>query len=347
MKSYPKKSKVSRAKCALFLGLLLFCHPAAFGQSAPVDTVRSAPGITIETAVDRAEIYIGDLIEYTMTITHDSGITLTPPPIGANLGAFDVKDYKIADEIPLEDGRFRTESHFVLTTFTTGDYVIPPIPIEFVSSDSRPRLLLSEPVPIRVKSLLAEAADTADIRDIKGPYEPDTERPTEYLVGGGILLLALVLLLLWWLRRRRRRGEIEPVDLRKPWEIAFEELAVLKEKNYPVSGEIKQFYVELTAILRGFLQRIYDTPVLDMTTDEFKSALELVDLKEELKERTLKLLIFSDLVKFAKFLPDIDKINADFEETNSLVTAIRQIEVDRVGDISSEESDDRAEVANV
>ena len=55
---------------------------------------RHCREIEIKTSVDLAEAYIGDLITYTMTITYDSTIELVPPPLGANLGAFDVKDYQ-------------------------------------------------------------------------------------------------------------------------------------------------------------------------------------------------------------------------------------------------------------
>lgn len=294
------------------------------------DTVTSAPGLTIETSVDQAEIYIGDLITYTLSIIHDSTIILTPPPIGANLGAFDVKDYQVDDEEKLESGQIKSSSRFRLTTFTTGDYVIPPIPVEFMLPDSTKKILISEPVAIRVKSLLAESADTADIRDIKAPVSFKSGLPWYYFVIGGAILILVLSALYWYWKKRQKTGPTEPVDTRKPWEIAFEALAYLKEKNYPAAGEYKQYYVELTEIVRGYLQRIYDIPVLDMTTYEFLTAMRENDVDDSLYERFKEFLEYADLVKFAKLIPPPDRMEADFEEAFNIIEYIRQIELSKI-----------------
>ena len=65
--------------------ILVLLFGNALGQDSTfIDTVKSAPGITIETEIDRAEIFIGDLINYRLTVYFDSNLILTPPPIGAN-----------------------------------------------------------------------------------------------------------------------------------------------------------------------------------------------------------------------------------------------------------------------
>ena len=293
------------------------------------DTVKSAPGITIETAVDRAEIYIGDLINYRLTIIHDSDLVLTPPPVGANLGAFDVKDYSVGEEVRMKDGRVKSESEFLLTTFTTGDYIIPPIPIEFMQPDSTMKILISEPVPIKVKSLLADAADTADIRDIKGPIDFKAGFPAWYYLVGGSVILVIAGLFIWWRIWRKRGKPSGPIDTREPWEIAFEDLAVLKEKHYPAAGEFKQYYIELTEIVRAFLQRIYEIPVLDMTTYEFLSVIIEKDIDEKLYNTLRAFLEHADLVKFAKLIPEADKVEADYEVAVNIVDDVRQAELSR------------------
>lgn len=301
----------------------------AAGQSDIPDTVQSAPGISIESSVDRAEIYIGDLIKYTLSVTYDSAINLTPPPIGANLGAFDVKDYEMDDEVKLDDGRIQLKSSFVLTTFTTGDYIIPPIPIEFYTADSVRKILISEPMPIKVKSLLAESADTADIRDIKGPIEFKSPIPTYvYLIGIAILLL-IAGLIYWWWRRHRPEEAKEFIDPREPWEIAFEAMAFLKERSYPAKGEFKLYYVELTEIIRSYLERIYKIPVMDMTTWEFLSTIKDAGVDEDLFGRFKKFLEYADLVKFAKMIPGPEQMENDYSEGYNLIDVVRQVELNK------------------
>ena len=67
--------------------------------------------IEIEAGVDIAEAHIGDLITYTLTITYDTSIQLFPPPIGVNMGAFDVKNYAIGEPEEIDGGRRRLVMH--------------------------------------------------------------------------------------------------------------------------------------------------------------------------------------------------------------------------------------------
>lgn len=333
-------------KITMFLAILLTAAACLYGQDS-TDRQSSTSGIKIESAVDRAEIYIGDLITYRLTIIYDSNIILSPPPIGANLGAFDVRDYETDDESKLEDGRIKLESRFLLTTFTTGDYIIPPIPVQYMTADSTKKILVSEPVPIKVKSLLAEAADTADIRDIKAIFEFQSKIPLWYYIVGGLLFLALVGgAILWWKKSRRLVPE-GPIDSRPAWEIASERLAILKEKDYLVAGEIKLFYVELSEIIRWFLSRMYDIPVLDMTTYEFLSEIALQDIDEELNKRLTDFLQFADLVKFAKHIPESNKIVSDFDEATAIIDFVRLIEMNRVVVSSMDSTTENKEVENV
>ena len=158
----------------LLVGGLVLSAGSAWTQTESglqADTVGSLPGIEIETSVDHAEAYIGDLITYQVAIRYDSSAySLIPPPLGANLGAFDVKDYEPDVVKRLDGDRVESRTIFVLSTFTTGEYTIPPLPVIFELPDSTRKVLLAEPVPITIKSLLADAGDSVDIKPLKEQY---------------------------------------------------------------------------------------------------------------------------------------------------------------------------------
>jgi hypothetical protein len=290
---------------------------------AQVDTVSTLKGIMVETSVDRAEMFIGDLINYKLTITYDSTYELVPPPLGANLGAFDVKDYQTDRITRLEDGRMRSESNFVLSTFTTGDYIIPPMPALFNLPDGGRKVILSEAVPIVVNSLLGAESDSADIHPLKPPHEFKRDL-TMYYVYGGAGMLLLILAALWlWSRMRRKPEKAEFVDPRKPWEIAFERLAILSEQNLMAQGEHKQYYIELTEIAREYLGKMYAIDVLEMTTDEFLVAFMDVALKDGLYDTMRGFLNHADLVKFARFEPEAARSSTDFNIVHDMTEAVR------------------------
>ncbi|MDX9858674.1 MAG: hypothetical protein RBT76_12855 [candidate division Zixibacteria bacterium] len=292
------------------------------GMAQEPDTVTSLPGVTVETSVSQAEIYVGDRITYSVSITYDSTIELVPPPLGANLGAFEVKDYQPDIETTLDDGRKRSETVFTISTFTTGDYVVPPLPVIFLLPDSTSRLIMTEGIPVKVKSLLGDNADTLDIKPLKSQYEFESEIPVWYYWGCAALLL-IVLPLIVWLLLRRRRAAIAPVDTRTPWEIAFEELALLQQQNLVGAGAHKQYYFVLTDIARAFLGRMYRLDVLEMTTSEFDAAFCQIALPGEWFDRLMSFFQHADLVKFARATPEPGRGDQDLNLVHDLVADIR------------------------
>lgn len=303
--------------------LVIMLTGAGLSAQQPPDTVKSLQGIEIETSVDRADILIGDLITYKLTITYDSTYELIPPPLGANLGAFDVKDYHPDIITALDDGRRRSENIFVLSTFTTGDYVIPPLPILFNLPDGGRKVVLSESVPIKVRSMLENAGDSLDIRSLKAQFEFKRDLTRYYLWGGLGLLLLIALAVFLWFKLRRRKEEVEPVDLRPPWEIAFEKLALLKEKGLLADAEFKRFYIELTELSRACLGKMYLIDALDMTTEELLSGLKRLQLSDSLQETLGRFFSHADLVKFARFVPESARAEEDLDVVHDVVEALR------------------------
>lgn len=333
-----------KAVYIFILIILVVVGGSSVSQEDSRDTVTSAVGIAVETSVNLSEIYIGDLITYRLIITHDSDIVLTPPPIGANLGGFDVKDYESDDISRLDNGRVQNENSFVLTTFTTGDYIIPPIPIEFMRPDSTVKYLISEPIAIKVKSLIAEGADTADIREVKAPFTFKSGWPWWYYVIIGGLIVIIFGTLLYMRFFREKKEEEEFIDLRDPWEIAFEKLAQLKEKKLPSEGLLKTYYVELTEIVRDFMGRVYKRQVLDMTTTEFLELFENEDIDPDIYKIVTGFLHHADLVKFAKLIPTDERIETDFETANNIVEKVRVAELTRI--VPRENADAKADEPN-
>lgn len=310
-------------KLNIFLLLLLLISGRDIFPQDNIDTVSTLPGIEIQTSVDRAEIYIGDLITYKIAIVYDSTYELVPPPLGANLGAFDVKDYQSDIITSLPDGRIQSEGIFVLSTFTTGDYVIPPIPVLFNLPDGTKKVMLSEGVPIKVKSLLLNTDDSLDIKPLKAQYEFPRDLTAYYLWGGLVLLALIIIGLIIWSKFFKKKEILEPVDLRPAWEIAFEKLAILKQNNLLENQKYKQFYIELTEIARTYLEKMFQLNVTDMTTEEFLDAFKSIDLPDNLYERMNNFLRHADLVKFAKYIPERERTETDFEDIYSMIEQVR------------------------
>lgn len=284
--------------------------------------------ISVESHVDRATITIGDRILYTLTVKTDPEVKLEPLALGSNLGAFEVKDYKIHDPEKTKDGKIVNKSEYIITTFTTGEYVIPPITINYTDPNGEKKQIQSEPLFILVKSVGATESDKEDIRGLKSPIE---------IKGGywGYLLILPILALLGafgFLYYRQKTKAVAlpkiPEELKKPaWEVAQLELENLKSSDLLERKEIKKYYIILSDIIRKYLERRYQITALDLTTQEVKGELKRVKAEGEVIDLVYGFLFSCDMVKFAKYIPSKEEIENDWNEASTIVNVTKQEEV--------------------
>jgi hypothetical protein len=284
--------------------------------------------ISVESYVDRATITIGDRILYTLVVTTDPEVKLEPLDLGSNLGAFEVKDYKIYDPEKTKDGRMINKSEYLITTFTTGEYVIPPITINYTDAEGKKKQIESEPLFIMVESVGASEADKEDIRGLKPPIEI---KGSYWIYLFVLPVLALLAAGGFFYYRQRSKGlalpEI-PQELRKPaWEVALSELDSLRESDLLEKKRIKEYFIVLSDIIRKYLERRYQVSALDRTTEEIKLEIKRQKLEHEIMQLVFGLLLFCDLVKFAKYIPSTEEVDKSTKEAYSIVNLTKQEEV--------------------
>jgi len=261
--------------------------------------------ISISSGVDRDVITIGDLINYNISVVHDKGIKVEYPGLGVNLGAFEIRNYKIFEPEEV-DKKIINKVEYIITTFDTGNYVIPPITVSYFSSDSIEKELKTDIIKIRVNSV--KPSEAKDIRDIKPQMEikADYRRYIYYgLAGLGAVLLACILI--FYLKKRKRGENIIPKRRKpiKPAHIeAIEELEKLMNSNLLSDGRAKEFYIIISEIVRRYIENRYFIYALEMTTNQVYDSLYNIDVDKENIELIYEFLSSCDLVKFAKYIPE-------------------------------------------
>lgn len=284
--------------------------------------------ISVESKVDKATITIGDRIIYTLIIKSDPEIKLDPIPLGSNLGAFEIKDYKSFPPEKDKQGKVINRSEYNITTFTTGEYVIPPIEITYIDAKVEKKNISSERIFITVKSVGATQAEMEDIRGLKPPIDIKAGNKVFYIVG--ILLMATAVLGWFYLRGKARALKIPeiPEELKKPaWEVALYELEELKESDLLEKKLIKQFYINLSDIIRKYIQRRFQIVALDRTTLEIKQELKGAKIDLKIIEQINSFLQDCDLVKFAKFIPKAERIDDQLKQAIEIVEQTKPKEV--------------------
>ncbi len=276
--------------------------------------------ISIESGVDRDAITIGDRIKYQISVTHDKDINVEYPGLGDNLGAFEIKGYNVFE--PEESAsKITNKVEYVVTTFDTGNYVIPSVSVSYFSSDSVVKELITDIIKIRVNSVKPSEAE--DIKDIKPPMEIEIDyRKYIYygLVGLGFLLL--VFFIYYYYKKKKKGEEIIPKRKKplKPAHIeAIEELEKLKNSNLLSEGRIKEFYIIISEIIRRYIERRYFIYALEMTTSQICGELYSTEADNEIIELVYKFLGLCDFAKFAKYIPSDDENKKAVEQAFDIV----------------------------
>ena len=117
---------------------------------------------------------------------------------------------------------------------------------------------------------------------------------------------------------------------RPPWEVAMDRLEALAEKKHHLRGEARPFAIELSEILRGYLEDRFGFVALEQTTSEIKVALRHVSLSDAQKDAVLKVLTGCDLAKYAKFHWPAPELHAALSNTRQFVTDTRPVVTEEV-----------------
>jgi hypothetical protein len=290
--------------------IFFFITHWAFAQSAVAPAFAYLDSNIIRIG-DQTTLHLG--VDY-----HDKDrvINITPDmPLDTTV--FEVIK-KTAWEVGGRGASWGTHRDIVITAWDTGLYKIPSMiftvqhPNGDVSNfETRPLMVTVENpkdvdkmvAPISIKEIIQEDRTLEDF--------------LPFIVG----LVGLVALgfLIWAYKKKQKEKQIAPIIqqiVHPPHIIAERQLKELKIKQLWENGEIKEYYSELSHILRGYIETAFQIPALESTTDELIDALQsskntTFQEQDEVIEQLQDLLQTADLVKFAKVIPP-DSVHDNF-----------------------------------
>jgi hypothetical protein len=106
-----------------------------------------------------------------------------------------------------------------------------------------------------------------------------------------------------------------------PWQNALQSLNLLDSKKLWQQGKIKEYYTELTDIIRHYLHQQHAIEAMEMITSEILEAYDKAGLHADARVLLSELLMQADFAKFAKALPEKN------ENEQSIIIARQFIEV--------------------
>jgi hypothetical protein len=269
----------------------------------------SPQDVSVNAWVDTNKILIGDQLFYNVEVKQPAGKELAISQLRDTLiQNIDILKFIGPDTITSDSGMLKISSRYLITSFDSGAYDIPPYYVELSDSGKIVRFY-SDYTHLDVMRTNVAPTDSTDvIFDIAAPYHESVsfKELMPWIVG--IIFLILVAYLI--IRRiKSRKQKTRPEDLtRIPGEpiniTILKELDKLERKKHIEKGEIKQFYISLTEILRKYIFLRYNIFSFEMTTSETLSSLISSGfVKDANFSRLENIFTTADFVKFAKYIP--------------------------------------------
>ena len=256
---------------------------------------------------------IGDTVLLELEVRAAAGVEVFMPAFGESLERFEVLDF-VPEERVDDVGNTISAQRYRLYASASGTHTIPPLIIEFVDrrpgertapEDEDAYELLTEAVEFTVESVVPSGASD-QLKPLPGELLEQSVRPTMHWgwFAGLIALLAAAVPLGWrWWRQFSARAK-----QRSAYEIAVARLDVLGEGPPPSGASlaaIDAFFVELSDIVRHYLEDRFSLHAPELTTEEF------LDIASHSPDLTLahhrflnEFLRTADQVKFAHQVPD-------------------------------------------
>ena len=287
--------------------------PAA-GASASAQEVR------IAMDVDTTVIHVGDPVTVRLSVDHPEGWAVEWPD-SFEVAPFEVLHVVDATPVAAETGDgMRSAATLVVTSFELGELELPSIAVLVKAPGGTTDTLLTDPFLIASESVGLD--ESGDLRDIKGPLSV----PRRW--WGVLLWVALAAVVVgsaayYLYRRRRAAPESGPPVPRAPprpfHKLALEALRLLEKSSLLERGQVKEYHVRISEIIRRYIEGQFEVPALELTTHEVVGGMRRAALGGPLTAAFQDFLERCDLVKFAKLRPVPEQSRALMEQARTLV----------------------------
>lgn len=213
-------------------------------------------------------------------------------------------------------------------SFDSGYYKLPEIAYAIDRDTSYTGSVALKVLPVNVTEK-DPISDYAGVSDPENPsiFDLIPDWVIEYFWIFELLIL-LVAIWLWLRHRYRKTGSILPQKpLPSPYEVAISSLYGLKERKLWEHGAEKEYYTELTDILREYLNSRFGINAMEKTSREIMSALGKNPETKDKRNYLRQILSIADFVKFAKIRPLPDDCVQSYDNAYDFITATKPVPV--------------------
>jgi len=255
----------------------------------------------VQVELEPRKITVGDPVELTVSlpIPNDASVIMPDPEAFAPAEIIKVDTLRISKE--------DISVRYTISSFEPGKIELENLPV-ILSYENRTDTLMVNAGTIVVESVLNPADSSMEIKDIHPPtklFWTFRDVLPYLLVIIGIIIIAVATWLIWR-KIKIKRGEIVPVGPPPipPHKVALARLEDLRIKKLWQNGFLKEYYSELTEIVKEYIGGLYKINAPEMTTYELLEIKNKWAGNDEYFRQIKRILTSGDLVKFARYKAD-------------------------------------------
>jgi len=251
---------------------------------------------------------LGDPIYVRLTVEAQAHVTIDVPFERDVLGGFKVAAFDAQHDHGKDGGPIEIRT-YELEAPSSGHHRIPPLRFEFVDGraqkDKTEKLeILTDEVPLEVGAVSTDRTN-ADLKPPKGAIDPVLGRRATWPWIAGAVAFAVIAAIGYWVFTETRRRTTIRLQV-SAYETALAALAALEARGAPAADDA--WFVELSAIVRRYLEGRFGVRAPELTTEEFlQEASRSKALDDEHREKLADFLERCDRVKFAGWRPQADE----------------------------------------
>ena len=273
--------------------------------------------VQVDVKVSDASVQIAEPFTMKIMVTAPAGTKVSMPAIGDQLGEFDIVDLRDINDIPSASTSNERiwKRQMTLECIATGDLEIPSMEFQ-VGNGTNLRIVRSDPISVRVASVLEDRADPTQFRDIHSVVDlvvPQQESTGWVWWAAGTLgLLSFGLAMIAVVTRRKK--------WLSPNEWAVQELQSLDQSEAMQMEDSESVSRQLASILRDYLEMQFEISAPMQTTQEL---MRVVESKKVMNSGTAnrfkQIFEASDQAKFAGMKLTPDELSNAIDDARDLV----------------------------
>lgn len=293
----------------------------------------------VRLSLERDSIELGDQITLSVIIDKDLAQDVRIPGFQDNrlTERIEIIEGPAVDTLKREGRSLQLRLRYLITSFDAGRHVLGQFPIVMGVEPKFDTIFSPDSVVLNVATYEIDTT-TMQIFDIKEPLDtPVIWAEVAPYVWWGLLGLVvvggLVWLGLWWWKRRQAAlaAAVEPIHVR-----AIRQLEELHSQKLWQAGKAKEYFSELTEILRAYLEGRYGIEAMEMTSAEIVAALGEVN-EPKLIEQLRAMFSVADLVKFAKMTPEGTECETAYFDVYYYVDQTKEVVVEEPEEANHED----------